>query len=53
MVATWKEPLETVIDLLKANFNASDSTGWNRANTDNIKPIVLDIASEGLSVVSV
>ena len=39
MVATWKEPLNTVIDILKDN--------WNRANSDNIKPVILDIASEG------
>ena len=39
MVATWKEPLDTVIDILKDN--------WNRANSDNIKPVILDIASEG------
>ena len=38
MTATWKEPLETVIDVLKE---------WNRANSDNIKPVILDIASEG------
>jgi|TARA_R100000808_G_C2132789_1_gene141681 hypothetical protein len=39
MVATWKEPLDTVIDILKDN--------WTRANSDNIKPVILDIASEG------
>jgi hypothetical protein len=39
MVATWKEPLNTVIDILKDD--------WNRANSDNIKPIILDIADEG------
>ena len=39
MVATWKEPLNTVIDIIKDN--------WNRANSDNIKPVILDIASEG------
>ena len=39
MVATWKEPLDTVIDILKDD--------WNRANSDNIKPIILDIADEG------
>tara|TARA_R100001443_G_scaffold82605_1_gene89538 strand:+ start:1760 stop:2209 length:450 start_codon:yes stop_codon:yes gene_type:complete len=39
MVATWKEPLNTVIDILKDN--------WTRANSDNIKPVILDIASEG------
>tara|TARA_R100000234_G_scaffold118797_1_gene100060 strand:+ start:18658 stop:19131 length:474 start_codon:yes stop_codon:yes gene_type:complete len=47
MTATWKEPLEAVVDLLKANYDAGAATGWNRANSDNIKPIVLDIASEG------
>ncbi len=39
MTADWKEPLNTVIDILKDN--------WNRANSDNIKPVILDIASEG------
>ena len=39
MVATWKEPLDTVIDILKDD--------WNRANSDNIRPVILDIASEG------
>jgi hypothetical protein len=47
MVATYKEPLNTVIDLLTANFDNSTNTGWNRANTENIKPIILDIASDG------
>tara|TARA_R100000734_G_C3265450_1_gene62899 strand:+ start:176 stop:649 length:474 start_codon:yes stop_codon:yes gene_type:complete len=47
MVATYKEPLNTVIDLLTANFDNSTKTGWNRANTENIKPIILDIASDG------
>mgnify|MGYP001178597473 FL=1 len=47
MTATWKEPLDTVIDLLKANHDTATATGWNRANTDNIKPVVIDIASEG------
>ena len=47
MTATWKEPLETVIDLLKADHNSVTKTGWNRGNTDNVKPIVIDVASEG------
>jgi|TARA_R100001463_G_scaffold129773_1_gene188760 hypothetical protein len=47
LTADWKEPLDTVIDLLKDNHNAGTATGWNRANTDNIKPVVIDIASEG------
>jgi len=47
MTADWKEPLETVIDLLKADYDAGTGTGWNRANTDNVKPVVLDIADEG------
>ena len=38
MVATWNEAIDSVISVLN---------GWNRANTDNIKPVVLDIASEG------
>tara|TARA_R100000353_G_scaffold163962_1_gene124571 strand:- start:892 stop:1365 length:474 start_codon:yes stop_codon:yes gene_type:complete len=47
MVATYKEPLNTVIDLLKADHDSAAKTGWNRANTDNVKPIILDIASDG------
>jgi len=47
MTATFKEPLQTVVDLLKADHNSVTKTGWNRANTDNVKPIVLDIASDG------
>jgi hypothetical protein len=47
MTADWKEPLNTVIDLLKADYDSSAKTGWNRSNTDNIKPIILDIASDG------
>ena len=39
MVATWKEALDVVLDILKDD--------WNRANTDNIKPVVIDIADEG------
>ena len=39
MVATWKEALDVVLDILKDD--------WNRANTDNIKPVVVDIADEG------
>jgi len=46
MVATWKEPLETVIDILKASYDAGTGAGWNRANSDNIKPIIVDIANE-------
>ena len=37
MVATFKEAIDVVVDLL--------SGSWNRGNTDNIKPIVVDIAS--------
>ena len=47
MTADWKEPLDTVIDPLKADYDSSAKTGWNRANTDNVKPIVIDVASEG------
>lgn len=47
MTADWKEPLDTVIDLLKADYDSSAKTGWNRANTDNVKPIIIDVASEG------
>ena len=39
MVATWKEALDVVLDILKDD--------WNRANTDNIKPVVVAIADEG------
>ena len=39
MVATWKEALDVVLDIIKDD--------WNRANTDNIKPVVVDIADEG------
>jgi hypothetical protein len=39
--------LQTVVDLLKADYDSVAKTGWNRANTDNVKPIVLDIASDG------
>lgn len=38
MTSVPKEGLEAVIDVLK---------GWNRANTDNIMPVILDVASEG------
>lgn len=47
MTADWKEPLDTVIDILKADHNSGTGVGWNRANSDNIKPVILDIASEG------
>ena len=46
MVATWKEPLETVIDILAANYDSGTDKGWNRANTDNVKPVVVDLANE-------
>ena len=39
MVATWKEALDVVLDILKDD--------WNRANTSNIKPVIIDIADEG------
>jgi hypothetical protein len=39
MVSTWKEALDSVVDLFKDD--------WTRANTDNIKPVVLDIADDG------
>ena len=47
MTADWKEPLDSIIDLLKADHDSATKTGWNRANTDNVKPIVLDIANDG------
>jgi hypothetical protein len=39
MTATWKEGINALVDIF--------ADGWTRANTDNIKPVVLDIASEG------
>jgi hypothetical protein len=39
VVSTWKEALDSVVDLFKDD--------WTRANTDNIKPVVLDIADDG------
>ena len=36
MVATWTESLDVVINLFKDD--------WNRANTSNLRPIVMDIA---------
>ena len=53
MVATWKEPLETVIDILAANYDSGTDKGWNRANTDNVKPVIVDIANETPERVSI
>ena len=39
MVATWSEAIDATVALYKDD--------WARANTDNIKPVVIDIASEG------
>ena len=39
MVATFKEGINAVIDVL--------STNWNRANTNNFKPVIIDIAETG------
>lgn len=39
MVATFKEGIDVVIDLFKED--------WNRANTDNYKPVIIDIADTG------
>ena len=39
MVATFKEGIDVVIDVLKDN--------WNRANTTNYKPVIIDIAETG------
>ena len=36
MVATWTEGLEAIIELFKDN--------WNRSNTSNYRPVVIDIA---------
>ena len=37
MVATFTEPLDSVLNVLKT---------WTRGNTDNIKPVIIDIADE-------
>lgn len=37
MVATFKEAIDVIVDLFKDD--------WNRGNTDNIKPVVADIAN--------
>jgi len=39
MVATFKEGIDVVLDLFK--------TDWNRGNTDNYKPVIIDIADIG------
>ena len=39
MVATFKEGIDVVVDLFKDD--------WNRANTDNYKPVIVDIADIG------
>jgi|TARA_R110000824_G_scaffold79010_2_gene199173 hypothetical protein len=39
MVATFKEGIDVIIDILSAN--------WNRANTNNFKPVIIDIADTG------
>jgi len=39
MVATFKEGIDAVIDVLSDN--------WNRANTNNYKPVIIDIAETG------
>ena len=39
MVATWKEGINVVIDTLSDN--------WLRANTNNLKPVIVDIAETG------
>ena len=36
MVATWMEGTDAIIDVLTSN--------WNRTNTTNYKPIIIDIA---------
>tara|TARA_R100001129_G_scaffold51030_4_gene35303 strand:- start:2317 stop:2763 length:447 start_codon:yes stop_codon:yes gene_type:complete len=38
MVATWNEGIDSIKTILET---------WNRANTDNIKPVIIDVASEG------
>ena len=37
MTATYTEPLDSIITVLG---------DWNRANSDNIKPVIIDIADE-------
>ena len=39
MVATFKEGINVVIDVLNDN--------WNRGNTNNFKPVIIDIADTG------
>ena len=39
MTATWKEGINSLVEIF--------TDGWTRANTYNIKPVVLDIASVG------
>ena len=36
MVATWLEGINSVLNALE---------DWNRGNTDNIKPVIADIAT--------
>ena len=38
MVATWKESVEVLVDLFKSD--------WLRANTNNIQPVIIDIADD-------
>ena len=37
VVSTWKEGIDSIIDTF--------TTDWVRANTDNVKPVIIDIAS--------
>lgn len=39
MTATWLEGIDVLIDVLDSN--------WNRGNTNNYKPVILDIADIG------
>ena len=39
MTATWLEGINAVIDVLDTN--------WNRGNTNNYKPVIIDIAEVG------
>ena len=39
MVATFLEGIDVLLDTL--------STNWNRGNTNNFKPIIIDIADTG------
>ena len=39
--------MDAIIDVLNETHVAATGKGWNRANSDNVKPVILDIANEG------